>query len=93
MTLAVLVAVAVLVRQGWACRIHGRDSGFCQEPDDFATLIPFCSSVTPYRACLPTGAVPTGPADDNNRLTAYQKDRFVETWFNRIIQERLRHEK
>ena len=74
------------------CRIHGYDSGYCEDPDDFATVMPFCSQVIPYRACLPVGAVPTGPADDNAKLNAYEKDQWIEKWFNRIIEERIRHE-
>jgi len=87
-----LLAVAVSMQQAFSCRIHGYDSGYCEDSDDFATLIPFCSGVVPYRACLPKGDVPTGPADDNGKLNAYDKDKFIEQWFNRIIEERLRHE-
>jgi hypothetical protein len=81
----------LLVALASGCNIHGADTGYCSDPDDFETAMPFCAEVVTYKACVPIPSITT-EAGNEYRHDMTEKDEFIRLWYDRIVAERLRHE-
>lgn len=69
-----------------ACYIQGQDSGECVEEAELAPSIPFCAEYITYTACAPVYQRSWW------NFTVSAKDAWVEKMFNKVVQERKRHE-
>ncbi|CAN0246492.1 unnamed protein product, partial [Discosporangium mesarthrocarpum] len=80
------------------CRIHGADIGYCEpsyydDPDFREANTPFCSNFIKYPVCVPKyDPLPPSREFENGRWfnnTAYEKDKWVEQYYNLVVENRL----